>query len=122
MLDIYIFANNICIEIFKCELSKTEEINKYLEELENNGTKYTIRMAENNDIRSTQMIKPSKLKNLKRGEYFTLRPIANPKESQVYIRGEYDRSKERYECIKFSDMCYSRLFKGDKEVYTNFIF
>lgn len=122
MLDIYIFANNICIEIFKCELGKKEEINKYLEELENNGTKYTIRMAENNDIRSTQMIKPRKLKNLKRGEYFTLRPIAEPKESQVYIKGEYDRSEERYECIKFSDMCYSRLFKGDKEVYTDFIF
>ena len=68
------------------------------------------------------MNKPKKLKNVKQGEYFTLRPIAEPKESQVYIRGEYDRSEARYECIKFSDMCNSRLFKGDKEVYTDFIF
>ena len=67
------------------------------------------------------MIKPRKLKNLKRGEYFTLRPVAEPKESQVYIKGEYDRYEKKYECIKFSDMCNPRLFKGDKEVYTDFI-
>ena len=63
-----------------------------------------------------------KVKELKRGEYFTLRPIAEPKESQVYIRGEYDRCEKKYECTKVSDMCDSRLFKGDKEVYTDFIF
>ena len=63
-----------------------------------------------------------KLKNVKLGEYFTLRPIAEPKENQVYIRGEYDRLEKKYECIKFSDMCDTRYFKGDKEVYTDFIF
>ena len=63
-----------------------------------------------------------KVKELKQGEYFTLRPISNPKESQVYIRGEYDRYEKKYECIKFSDMCSTRLFKGDKEIYTDFIF
>ena len=68
------------------------------------------------------MNKPRKLKNLKQGEYFTLRPISKPKESQVYIRDEYNRYEGKYECIKFSDMCHSRLFKGDKEVYTDFIF
>ena len=68
------------------------------------------------------MNKPKKIRNLKQGEYFTLRPISNPKESQVYIRGEYDRYEQKYECIKFSDMCYTRYFKGDKEVYTDFIF
>lgn len=68
------------------------------------------------------MNKPKKLKNLKIGEYFTLNPVSNPKESQVYIRGEYDRYEQKYDCCKFSDICYSRLFKGDKKVYTNFIF
>ena len=63
-----------------------------------------------------------KVKDLKRGEYFTLRPIAEPKESQVFIRGEYDRTEKRYECIQFSDMCSTRYIKGDKEVYTDFIF
>ena len=67
-------------------------------------------------------MKSRKLKNLKPGEYFTLRPVSEPKESQVYIRGDYNRSEEKYECCKFSDMCYSRLFKGEKEVYTDFIF
>ena len=68
------------------------------------------------------MNKPRKLKNLKQGEYFTLKLIAKPKENQVYIRSEYDRYEGKYECIKFSDIGYSRLFKGDKEVYTDFIF
>ena len=68
------------------------------------------------------MNRPKKLKNVKQGEYFTLRPIAEPNESQVYIRGEYDRCEKKYECIKFSDMCETRYFKSDKEVYTDFIF
>lgn len=67
-------------------------------------------------------MKSRKLKNLKPGEYFTLHPVSEPKESQVYIRGDYDRYEKKYECCKFADMCYSRLFKGEKEVYTDFIF
>lgn len=63
-----------------------------------------------------------KIKNLKRGEYFTLRPIAEPKENQVYIREEYNRSTKKYICGKFIDISYSRLFKGDTEVYTDFTF
>ena len=63
-----------------------------------------------------------KLKDLKKGEYFTLKPMENPKESQVYIRGEYDRSEKKYDCGRFDDVSYSRLFKGDKEVYTDFTF
>ena len=62
------------------------------------------------------------VKQLKNGEFFTLKPIAEPKESQVYIRGEYDRSAKKYECGKFSDISYSRLLKGDIEVYTDFVF
>lgn len=68
------------------------------------------------------MNKPKKIRNLKRGEYFTLRPISHPKENQVYIREDYDRYEQKYECIKFSDMCKTRYFKGDKKVYTHFIF
>ena len=63
-----------------------------------------------------------KLKELKNGEMFTLKPIEYPKESQVYIREEYDRSTKRYICIKWSDVNAERLFKGDKEVYTEFYF
>jgi hypothetical protein len=63
-----------------------------------------------------------KLKELKQGDWFTLKPIENPKESQVYIRGEYDRTEKKYDCGKFSDISYSRLLKGDTEVYTDFTF
>lgn len=62
------------------------------------------------------------IKELKKGEYFTIKPIAEPKESQVYVRGEYDRSEKKYSCYKFSDICAERFFKGDKEIYTEFIF
>lgn len=66
--------------------------------------------------------KNMKLKELKKGEYFTLKLMENPKENQVYIRGEYDRSDKKYCCGKFSDISYSRLIDGNKEVYTEFTF
>lgn len=62
------------------------------------------------------------IKDLKKGEFFTLKPIDEPKESQVYIRGDYDRSEKKYECGKFSDISAYRMFKGDKVVYTDFTF
>ena len=63
-----------------------------------------------------------KLKDLKQGEYFILKDIPEPKESQVYIRGEYDRSSKKYLCEKFVDISCSRLLKGDTEVFTDFTF
>ena len=43
-------------------------------------------------------------------------------ETQVYIRGEYDRETKKYCCGKFSDSGYSRLLKGSTLVYTDFTF
>ena len=63
-----------------------------------------------------------KIKDLKNGEFFTLRKIDEPKDSQVYIRGEYDRSLRKYSCGKFDDISACRNFPGDKEVYTDFCF
>lgn len=62
------------------------------------------------------------LKELKIGEYFTLKPIEEPKENQVYIRGEYDRTEKKFECGKFSDISYTRYLSGKTEVYTDFTF
>ncbi len=62
------------------------------------------------------------IKELKVGDYFTLKPISEPKESQVYIRGPYDRTESKYECGKFDDISVTRYFKGTKEIYTDFIF
>lgn len=62
------------------------------------------------------------IKDLKRGEYFTLKEIAEPTESQVYIRGEYDRESKTYSCIKFCDTNAEKFLSGTKKVYTNFTF
>lgn len=62
------------------------------------------------------------VKELKKGEFFTLKPIENPTESKVFIRGEYDRTSKKYECQKFSDMNAFRYLKADTIVYTDFTF
>ena len=63
-----------------------------------------------------------KLKDLKQGAFFTRKPIAAPKESQVWIRGGYDRSSGSYECTRFDDINDFRQIKGETEVYTEFVF
>ena len=62
------------------------------------------------------------LKDLKKGEYFTLKPYDEPKESQVYVRGDYDRSMRRYEVISFCDINSFRYLSGLKTVYVGFTF
>lgn len=63
-----------------------------------------------------------KLKDLKKGEFFTLKNVLYPTESQVFVRGSYDREKKTYSCHYFNDINHERFLKGNKEVYTDFIF
>lgn len=63
-----------------------------------------------------------KIRELKAGEYFTIKQVSEPKANQVWIRGEYDRSTRTYSAINFDDVNRERYFKGDKEVYTDFVF
>lgn len=63
-----------------------------------------------------------RIKELKKGEYFTLKDVEYPSENIVWVRGDYERSMKKYSCYKFSDVCHERFFKGDKEVYTEFTF
>ena len=63
-----------------------------------------------------------KLNTLKMGSFFTLKEIEDPKESQVYIKGEYDRASKSFSCIKFNDINSERFIKAEKLVYTNFTF
>lgn len=64
-----------------------------------------------------------RLKDIKKGEYFTLKPIEYPSDSQVYQKDDYDRSEKKYLCIKCNDyLGTGRLLKGDKEVYVDFIY
>ena len=62
------------------------------------------------------------LKDLKKGELFTKKPIENPKESHVFIRGDYDKSEKKYEISRFSDFCNTTYLKGTAKVYTEFTF
>lgn len=62
------------------------------------------------------------LRNVKNGDYFTLRPVEEPKESQVYVRGDYNRDVKKFDVSKFSDVNDWRLMRGDRIVYVDFIF
>lgn len=63
-----------------------------------------------------------KLKELKKGDFFTKKAISDPSESQVWVRGDYDRSAKKYDCYKFEDVNVFCQIKGDKEVFCDFIF
>lgn len=62
-----------------------------------------------------------KIKDLKAGDCFTLRPIEEPKESQVWIRGGYDRGMRLFECTRFDDI-EVRYMEGHRDVYIDFTF
>lgn len=79
----------------------------------------TTKYVFNDDVREGMKMK---LKDLKIGDYFTLKEVEEPTGEQVYIKGEYDRESKSFSCEKFSDTNAERTFKSDKEVYTDFIF
>lgn len=62
------------------------------------------------------------LNKVKKGDYFTLKPIENPLENQVYIRDDYDRETKKYSYYKFSDINRFGEKKGTTTVYINFTF
>jgi hypothetical protein len=65
-----------------------------------------------------------KLKELKRGEYFTRKSLHEheAKPSQVYIKEDYNRSTKKYWCQKWDDISRGIELNGDTEVYTDFTF
>lgn len=62
------------------------------------------------------------IKQLKKGDFFVLKPCEDIKESNVWVRGTYDRRTNTFECHKFEDICHIHFFKANKVVYTDFIF
>lgn len=62
------------------------------------------------------------LKDLKKGEFFTLRPIENPNMDQVWVRAGYDRSERKYDAYNYGNVCRTRMLKGTTKVYTDFTF
>jgi hypothetical protein len=63
-----------------------------------------------------------KLKELKKGDFFTKKDIENPSFNQVFVKGDYDRSLRKYEIYRFSDVNACAFMAGDKEVFTDFTF
>ena len=60
-MDLYVFVDNTCVEIFHIEKKNIDEINKYLSELENDEIKYEIRIMkdtcfENSSIRPIALV------------------------------------------------------------------
>ena len=64
------------------------------------------------------------VKELKHGEYFTLKEIEEPKESQVWVRDDYDPAEKEFICYNFADTSKWKYLKGDKKVFDSehFIF
>lgn len=63
-----------------------------------------------------------RIKDLKKGEYFTLKAIEEPTEKLVWIRGEYERSEKKFSCTKWCDICHENFMKGERVVYVGFSF
>lgn len=57
-------------------------------------------------------MKKRKIKDLKRGDYFTLTPVKEPNIPQAKCYSTYKWENINHEVIR----------RGDKEVYTNFTF
>lgn len=62
------------------------------------------------------------IKELKRGEFFTKKPIGHPTESQVWVRGNYDRASKKYECYRWDDVNRTCLIKATTQVFTDLVF
>lgn len=67
-------------------------------------------------------MRPVCLKELKKGDSFTLFPVDAPHENIVYVRDEYNRCTRKYICFRFSDVNSIREFKGRQIVYIDFQF
>jgi hypothetical protein len=65
------------------------------------------------------------ISELKRGEYFTVKPIAEPTPDQVFIKGAFDRKLNKYDCERYNAKCRhgaKRMFTSNTKVYTEFVF
>lgn len=67
-------------------------------------------------------MKHTTIKELKKGDYFTLVPVEFAKERQVWIRGDYERSSKKYSVTKWEDINHESFMRGDRRVYVDFEF
>ena len=73
-------------------------------------------------------MKPVLLKDVRKGEYFTLTKKVKRNENDevlsryVYVRSDYDRETKKYEVYKFDDINDYRYMKGTRIVWVDFRF
>jgi predicted membrane protein len=83
---------------------------------------YLHKRNKNINPKNLKAMEKTKIKNLKRGDYFTLTPVKEPNISQVWVRGEYIPQAKCYSTYKWEDINHEVIRRGDKEVYTDFTF
>lgn len=83
---------------------------------------YLHKRNKNINPKNLKAMEKTKIKNLKRGDYFTLTPVKKPNISQVWVRGEYIPQAKCYSTYKWENINHEVIRKGDKEVYTDFTF
>lgn len=57
------------------------------------------------------------IKDLKKGEYFTIKEIEEPTDSQIWVRNHYDRATKTYSASNYADINRERFFKASKQVF-----
>lgn len=73
-------------------------------------------------------MRPILLKDVRKGEYFTLTKKVQRNEDDevlskyVYVRSDYDRESKKYEVYKFDDVNDYRFMKGTRIVWVGFRF
>ena len=115
-MDLYVFVDNTCVEIFQIEKKKIDEINKYLEELKNDGINYEIRIARDTCFENVKMegkiikiVKKYKLLNC---------PFCNGEARIIkeFIKDIYDNSYSIH-YVQCED-CYAKGPWTKAEIYT----
>jgi hypothetical protein len=67
-------------------------------------------------------MKGIELRKVKQGQMFTLKPLPEPREEQVWIRNHYDRASKTYSVSNYADVNRERFLKPNRIVFTDFIF
>lgn len=67
-------------------------------------------------------MKPIKIKDLQTDTLFTRTPLDKPRKTQIWRREEYNKFARRYWCSRLEDDTDGEYFKGDTDVYIDFVF
>ena len=86
--------------------------------------KWSVSYSNEGKQKTMKAIKLKDVKNNAPDSWFTLKPIEDPNEMQVWIKDKdsYDRTTKKYYCTCFGDIGKCRAFDGNKVVYIDFTF